>query len=340
VTFTDLSYNGTPTSWAWSFPGGTPSTDNSPNPTITYNTPGIYDVTLTVSNSSGSVTATKSGYIVVNPTTAMVSAPMFEESFESGTPIPNSLWRVKNGMTGTNTWEQTTVAAATGTNSVRIINTTASDGQEDELIGPSIDMTALTGSAAVMTFKVAHAQKTSTSADKLQVYVSTTCGETWSLRKVLSGAALSTAGVQSTSFTPTASQWVTQSVNLSSYAGQPNLYFMFRFTSDGGNNVYIDDINILANVGVEDMESALNMNVFPNPADGTAFISFDMVERADVTVELTDLVGRKISSVYSGELSAGEQKFEIAEAGSLTAGMYLVTLNVDGHTFTKKLMVH
>ncbi|HEX4888366.1 MAG TPA: M43 family zinc metalloprotease, partial [Luteibaculaceae bacterium] len=47
VSFTDYSYNNV-SSWSWSFPGGTPSTSTERNPTVTYNTPGTYDVTLTV----------------------------------------------------------------------------------------------------------------------------------------------------------------------------------------------------------------------------------------------------------------------------------------------------
>ncbi|NIM16060.1 MAG: PKD domain-containing protein [Candidatus Aminicenantes bacterium] len=64
VNFTDLSTNN-PTSWDWTFPGGTPSTSTEKNPTITYNTPGTYDVTLTVSNSAGTDTMTKVNYITV-----------------------------------------------------------------------------------------------------------------------------------------------------------------------------------------------------------------------------------------------------------------------------------
>ena len=72
VTFDDLSLL-SPTSWNWSFPGGTPSTSSAANPVVTYNTPGIYAVTLTASNVNGSgSTMTKPGYITVYavPTTA------------------------------------------------------------------------------------------------------------------------------------------------------------------------------------------------------------------------------------------------------------------------------
>lgn len=72
VTFTDLSeYN--PTSWAWSFAGGSPASSNSQNPTVSYPAAGSYSVTLTATNPYGSDTETKSGYITVSQSTPPVA---------------------------------------------------------------------------------------------------------------------------------------------------------------------------------------------------------------------------------------------------------------------------
>ncbi|MEI7726192.1 MAG: PKD domain-containing protein, partial [Bacteroidota bacterium] len=68
VLFTDLSTGG-PTSWSWSFPGGTPATSTLQTPpAITYNTAGTYNVTLTVTNSWGTTPLVKTNYIVVSST--------------------------------------------------------------------------------------------------------------------------------------------------------------------------------------------------------------------------------------------------------------------------------
>jgi len=65
VTFTDQS-TGNPTSWQWTFEGGTPSTSNVQNPpAVFYNNAGIFDVSLTVTNQNGSTTMTKTDYITV-----------------------------------------------------------------------------------------------------------------------------------------------------------------------------------------------------------------------------------------------------------------------------------
>jgi hypothetical protein len=65
VAFTDASTN-SPTSWSWTFTGGTPATSTSQNPSVVYSTSGTYAVSLTATNSAGSDVETISGYITVN----------------------------------------------------------------------------------------------------------------------------------------------------------------------------------------------------------------------------------------------------------------------------------
>ncbi|MDP1622683.1 MAG: PKD domain-containing protein [Bacteroidales bacterium] len=99
VVFTDQSL-ASPTSWTWSFPGGTPSSyiGQTP-PAITYNTPGIYDVTLTVSDGASSDPEVKTGYITVKSVIANFT----------GTPVNvvvgNSVIFTDNSSCSPTTWE-------------------------------------------------------------------------------------------------------------------------------------------------------------------------------------------------------------------------------------------
>ncbi len=65
ISFTDASTN-TPNSWNWTFNGGSPNTSVAQNPSVTYNTAGVYSVKLKVTNSAGADSVTKSAYITVN----------------------------------------------------------------------------------------------------------------------------------------------------------------------------------------------------------------------------------------------------------------------------------
>lgn len=75
VQFYDESLNGV-TTWAWSFPGGTPATSTEKNPIVTYDAAGTFDVTLTTSNDVGTgTTETKTAYISLEPPVLIPSTP-------------------------------------------------------------------------------------------------------------------------------------------------------------------------------------------------------------------------------------------------------------------------
>ncbi len=111
VTFTDQS-SGSPTSWSWSFPGGSPSTYSGQNPpAIVYNTPGSYNVSLTVSNGVTNHTETKTNYINVSnviadfagtPTTVVVGNTVTFTDNSSCSPTSWS-WTFTGGTPSTAT---------------------------------------------------------------------------------------------------------------------------------------------------------------------------------------------------------------------------------------------
>ncbi len=129
VSFTDLSVNN-PTSWSWSFEGGTPAVSSMQNPVITYNTEGNYTVTLVVSNASGSNTLVKTGYISVlapfvgnlmiteimqNPSLVPDSDGEWFEVFNpTNSPIDMNGWTIKDDGTDIHTISSTLIVPAKG----------------------------------------------------------------------------------------------------------------------------------------------------------------------------------------------------------------------------------
>jgi PKD repeat protein len=64
IVFTDQSA-GAVTSWNWTFEGGTPATSTEQNPEVLYDTPGAYDVELTVSDGTNSNSLLRENFIQV-----------------------------------------------------------------------------------------------------------------------------------------------------------------------------------------------------------------------------------------------------------------------------------
>ena len=238
VTFTDLSAY-SPTSWSWTFTGGTPATSTVQNPTVTYNTPGTYAVTLVATNANGSDTETKTAYITVS---SPVSLPLVE-GFENAA-FPPSGWFVVD-VNANGTWARTTAAGGFGTSTASALfdNFNIDEaGSRDRLESPKYDFNGY--SAATMTFDVAYARYNATYSDTLEVLVSTDCGVTFTQVYIKGGTTLSTRTDLTTAFVPTSTQWRTESVNMTPYVGNPNVMIVFKNRGRYGNNIYLDNINI------------------------------------------------------------------------------------------------
>lgn len=191
IIFTDRSVF-KPTSWSWSFPGGTPSTSTLENPTITYNTAGTYDVSLTTTTSYGTApSVTKTAYVnvvtVTNPPVANFSTPLTTihvngavNFTDKSTNYPTSwLWSFPGGTPSTSTLQNPTVSySAAGTYNVTL---TATNGigtgnpvtktQYVSVFAPSISTdktTYATGEPIVIKFT-----GSSSTTDLIAVYKST-----------------------------------------------------------------------------------------------------------------------------------------------------------------------
>ncbi len=334
VTFTDASFNGV-TQRSWAFDGGSPANSTSTNPVVTYDTPGQYNVSLTVSNSSDSEAVTEQQYITVLPTTGM-PLPVIE-GFEDVNQLPTANWEVDNSE-GSAGFMLSSSAAFSGSHSIMVPNSVANAGRKFELISNTVDITM--DAPAVISFRYAYAKRTSSNNDALRVYASRDCGQTWSLRRALIGSSLATAGNTGASFTPNGpDQWgYNESAPISGLFEVTNLRFKFVFESDGGNNLWLDDININgASVGIDEVvaSSGNNILVVPNPAKDHAVVSTNLAVAGPVKVELVDLLGRPVQQIAQGTSAAGPAQWNL-DLATLPSGMYFVRIQqADGMRVAK-----
>jgi PKD repeat protein len=242
ITFSNLS-TGTYTSSAWSFPGGNPSSSTASNPVVTYATPGLYTVSLTVTGPTGSSTETKTNYI----NAAGLALPV-SQNFESAV-FPPTNWTNNDATSNAGSWALYTGVGGFGNSNYSMYFDNYSvdaNGAYDEFRSINIDMSGVTGGA--LTFDLAYQPYSLTSyIDSMQVLVSTNCGATFSSVYLKSGAALATVtGTNTSEFVPSATQWRTESINMNAFAGQ-NVMVAFRNIGHYGNNIYIDNIQLLGN---------------------------------------------------------------------------------------------
>jgi PKD repeat protein len=330
--------------WEWSFPGGTPSSSDDQNPTVTYNSSGTYNVTLTITNNAGTDSRTVQNAVVVTANGGGIAGGFAENVEDSGFPNNSGNdrdWSIESA--GGLTWQRSELTSFTGGASVRINLRNITEGDINNLISPPIDMSNVSNSEATMTFKYAHANKNSTTHDeRLRIYASDDCGETWKLRFNAAGDALNTAGaLNSGIFTPDATDWVEESVSLAVVAGKEHVLVKFEATSDRQSYLYIDDININPNaegVGIEEAGAISDMQVYPNPIDGNSQLEISMKEAVNAEISLLNVMGQTLS-VNQQQLGIGINRISLSEANAfLQAGIYLVQVRSEIGTKTVRFV--
>lgn len=330
VQFEDMTFN-LVNGWSWSFDGGTPATSTSQNPSVTYNTPGLYEVTLVATDGQSSNTETKTAYIRVLPESAWIPNV---EGFEAYSTFDNNAkWEVVNP--GNNAkWEVTSSTGHSGANSAKLPNFGQGSGNFDELISSPVDLSSVTSQTNMtLSFRYAYRKRSSGNSETLKVFVTGDCGETWAPRKTLFGDALG-ADVSTTAWTPSSqADWVTvHMTNVTSNYWVDNFRYKFQFESGGGNNLYIDDINIYTGspsdnivVGIEEQETIGHITVFPNPTEGDLTVRFDAPAAQQVELNIVDITGKVIKTNTINALAGANMV--VLGTEELASGMYFLNMN-------------
>ena len=343
IQFFDESYHGV-TGWAWSFGDG--GTAAGESPWYTFDGPGVFDVTLTVSNGTDEVSLTESGFIQVLETGAMETP--FQDSFEAEELGED--WFMVDVSNDGDGWELTGVAAYSGEQSLRIHNWSNNvEFNRDQLITSSMDMSE--AAEIQVSYKWAYCYKGTDededdTDDRLKVYASPNCGETWSLRRMHRGFTdLPSAPPHPFVFTPSGPEEWNEYVLSIPYTQffTENFRLMFEFESRLGNNIFLDDINIEvltpADVLERERMNGLALQVYPNPASADATLEFTTSRSYEaISIRALDVAGRLVWKGYEGSLGMGAQRFDLP-AAVWPAGTYLIQVEAEGRRITEQLMV-
>ena len=118
--------------------------------------------------------------------------------------------------------------------------------------------------------------------------------------------------------------------------------FKFEFTTGGGNNFFIEDINITGTIviGIEDAaNNELAMTVYPNPVRNEINIDFTVEKDYEATFRLVDISGKQLATLGTTHLVQGENHFVYQVPAGTTTGLYFLQLEAGGKVFTHKIMI-
>ncbi|OFY67565.1 MAG: hypothetical protein A3H98_03515 [Bacteroidetes bacterium RIFCSPLOWO2_02_FULL_36_8] len=334
VSFVNKSLNNC-TTFQWNFPGGNPETSTQLNPVIKYDSTGNYEVSLKATNSNGTDSVTIENYITVSIPPTGRPVP-FIENFEEVVFPPQGiiLENPDNGIT----WELDTVAVKfSGYGSAKINNLiNINYGQADALVFPNMDLTTFT-ETPIMTFRWAYARSDANYSDELMVLISTDCGATFKQIFYRTGSQLTTGTTQTTPYIPDSSTvWKFAKIQLTPYAFSKNAILKIVNVTDGGNNLYIDSINI-GKYPITSRNNFSNENsvlIYPNPFTGNTVVHFTGNFKEKTLVRIFDIFGKEVYYFYfqiASNVFIPERNFK--------KGIYIMKIFDNNAVIVKKFIV-
>ena len=89
-----------------------------------------------------------------------------------------------------------------------------------------------------------------------------------------------------------------------------------------------------------DVKPNFELGNYPNPFNGRTMISFSLPEDGVADVTVYDILGRQVSSVFSGYLPAGEHRYAwpSSDEPAPRSGVYYYRITIDGRSETGKMM--
>lgn len=262
-----------------------------------------------------------------------VGGALVNQDFESA-GMPDT-WTLDNGG-DLYTWENTTDGYLSGA-AVRLRCYYIPVGDVDMFTMAPLYFDTIT--APGLTFDVSYAPFEITNHDRLEVQASHDCGVTWTTYFSKAGDSLATHVPVTSEYAP-ASQWDWRNrlVEMHTEQGFPQVLVRFKVTSDYGNDIFIDNINVLESAGIKEVMSGAQFNMFPNPTENNTILNYLLKQNSKLSICLTNVVGEELQKVNLEEKPAGEFSYRLSAEG-LSSGIYFVTVQTEQGISSKKLII-
>ncbi|MEM9051078.1 MAG: T9SS type A sorting domain-containing protein [Bacteroidota bacterium] len=335
VTYTNLSLNSTD-DIEWTFEGGMPETSTESNPVVTYEESGTYQVKLKVSNGELSDSLIVDEFINVLTRT---EAP-FVENFEQQNEELEG-WIVTEPIQGF-TWEFQPEVGFMSDNSLFLENYNIVSDSEFEFTSQIVDLSQ--SDTAFISMRAAFAKKLDSSYEAIRVFINTDCGDEWQFKKLFSSSnALPSVEPTDDYFIPgSEEEWNYLLVNnIQPEERTETFRFRLVFFNNGGNNLYIDDINLsqnnILNVS-EQPEFEGKISLFPNPTASDLTIGLSLEKKEDVILRLFGNDGKLVIQDGPINLQAGDHSMLLSMSG-MSPGAYILEIQGNSGVAHRKVIL-
>ncbi|MPM38077.1 hypothetical protein SDC9_84700 [bioreactor metagenome] len=184
-----------------------------------------------------------------------------------------------------------------------------------------------------LNFDVAYSRYGGQYSDTLEVLSSTDCGSTWQLLYRKGGDELATVpSITDSLFIPEATQWRTDSADMSAFEGENSIIIAFRNIGHWGQGLYIDNIMLNGSTGVELLPGKNHLSLFPNPVESGTKIFISGQNGSTYTLIIFDANGKQIMLT---PVAAGQS----VSIDNIAPGNYFYKIFSDQYILNGKLIV-
>lgn len=336
--------------WTGALPNGGSATINfaTYNKTITLPSGGNYQFTVYTKNpnalndENNANDTTRVNFTVFDPQPDPV-----KEGFEQST-FPPANWSVASSG-GAYTWERNTRAANEKSASAWIRNYRFnSNGRRDDLYSPLVQIAS--PDSVYLKFDLAHATarfpgSTGTPLDTLEVLLTTDCGKTFrsvykkwgeDLTTVDKNFPITYPASDTVGFAPgSPSQWRTEWVDVSKFVpANSKFQFVFRSTSNRGNNTFLDKIDI-STITLPARLKQMGYMITPNPFEGS-FVVRHLLPPANLRgIQVMNNTGQ---TVVARSFNGNASNYIPVDLSRYANGHYIVKLVYDNKVITEEII--
>jgi len=209
-------------------------------------------------------------------------------------------------------------------------------GEKSWLVSPILDFRGLNTASALFDYSYGY---NGFENDRLKILASTDCGNTYPTTLFdRSGQNLKTYYPATNEFfAKTQADWkVNQYLNLNSLAGKSGVRLAFVMENQGGNNVFVDNVEFFMSDNPLPVDPGAKPFVIYWDDNWDANITFNLAEKQNVDFTLTDMMGREVHRTILPDIL---NQTVLVPVGLSSRGLYIVRLHIDKKYYNTKIYV-